>query len=92
MKIPNEVKSGISTAAFTFVALFIPALLGWLSSIASWASASGHAPLPGISTLGYAAVSALLAALTGVLTTVFRWVQGHSNVIPGEPPTFSGGK
>lgn len=92
MKLPNPIKSGIASACFTFVGLFIPALLGWFSKVSEWASSSGAKPLPGLSSLGYAAVAAAMAALTGLVTFVFRWAQGRFSWVPGQPPQFQGSK
>lgn len=89
MNLPDPVRSGISSAALVFLVTFLPAVLGWLGDLAEWASSSGHTPLPGISTLGYAAVSAVLAAVGGLAMGLFRWAQGRTNLIPGQPPTFS---
>lgn len=89
MKLPDPVRSGLSSAALVFLITFLPAVLGWLGNLAEWASSSGAEPLPGLSTLGYAAVSAVLAAVGGLVMGVFRWAQGRSNLIPGQPPTWT---
>lgn len=87
---PNAVKSGITTAIAVFLFTFLPAVLGLMGQLAEWASSSGAEPLPDISVLGYAAVSGVLAAIGGVVWGVFRWAQAHSDLIPGQPPTFAG--
>lgn len=89
--LPGPIKSGITAAIVTFLTLFVPALIGFLKGLATWASKSGHAPLPGISTLGYAAISAVLAALSGLGLALVRWAQGRFSWVPGTPPTFHGG-
>lgn len=85
----NALKSGLWTALFTFLGLFIPTLLSWTQKIAEWASSSGHTPLPGISTLGYAAVSAAMAAITGLIAFAWRAAQ-TTKYWPGQPPKFVG--
>lgn len=88
----NAVKSGFTTAIAVFLFTFIPAVTGFLASLAKWSSSSGATPLPAISTLGYAAVSGVLAAIGGLVWGIFRWAQAHSDVIPGQPPSFQGTK
>lgn len=92
MALPNAVKSGVTTAIAVFLFTFLPAALGLMGELAQWASSSGAEPLPDISVLGYAAVSGVLAAVGGIVWGVFRWAQANSNLIPGSPPEFQGGK
>lgn len=92
VKIPDPIKSGISTAAFTFVVMFLLGIGGSLTSLAQWASSSGATPLPSISAIGYAAVGAATAAITGLVATIVRWAQGKFAWVPGKPPQFQGGK
>lgn len=92
MKLPDWLKSGISSAIVVFLVTFLPATLNWISGMLAWASSSGATQMPGVSTLGYAFVSALLAALAGVLMAAFRWAQSKYSFVPGKPPQFQGGK
>lgn len=90
MKLANSVKSGLSTAAWTFAGTLIVLSAGWLQSLAQWSSTNGHAPLPGLSTVGYAVVGALISAASGLVALGFRLVQANTNLIPGAPPQFAG--
>lgn len=91
MKLPDAIKSGITTAVAVFLGMFIPALTGWVTSLQNAINSHGHIPAPSISTLGYAAMSAAVAAGTGLAWAVFRWAQGRFPWIPGTPPQFQGG-
>lgn len=83
----NALKSGLWTALFSFLGLFVPTVLSWTQQVSKWASTSGHAPLPGLSTLGYAVVSAGSAAVAGLIAFLFRALQ-TKNALPGNAPTF----
>lgn len=82
--LPDSVRSGLNTAVFSFLGLFLPALLGWLGRLSE--AVDGGTPLPSVSTLGKAAFSASLAVLIGLINTAFRAVQAKTG--KGNPPTY----
>ncbi len=82
-------KGALFTALWAFLAQVIILSVGWLQSVAAWASASGHAPLPGLSTIGYAIVAAFTSAMAGVVSFAVRAVQANGVKVPGLPaPTY----
>lgn len=83
-KLPDPVRSGLNTAVFSFLGLFLPALLGWLGRLSE--AVNGGTPLPSVSPLGKAAFSAALAVLIGLINTAFRAVQARTG--KGNPPTY----
>lgn len=83
----NSLKSALFTALWTFVGTTALLSVGWLQSLAGWASSNGHAPLPGLSTIGYAVIGALVSASSGLVAFIVRTAQAQ-NVIPGSPPAF----
>lgn len=91
MKLPDSVKSALSTALWTFIGSVLILSTGWLADLAKWASSSGKTPLPGLSVIGYAVLSALFAAAGGIVSFLVRYAQSK-NVLPGEPPKFVGGQ
>lgn len=91
MNLTDPLKAALSTALWTFIALFSITTLGWLSSVAEWASKSGHTQFPGLSVLGYGVVSAIVAAASGLVAFIVRFAQSK-NVLPGTPPAFTGSK
>jgi hypothetical protein len=83
----NAIIAGRNVAAWTFVASFCGAALGFVQRVTEWASASGQHPFPEVSVLGYALVAAIGAAATGTLATIVRWAQGRLG--RGNPPSYS---
>jgi hypothetical protein len=84
-RLPDSVRSGLNTAIFSFLGIFLPSLLGWLGRLSE--SVDGGTPLPSVSTLGKAAFSAALAVLIGLINTAFRAVQAKTG--RGNPPKYS---
>lgn len=66
---------GLRTAIFTFVGLFVPALLGFFQRVSEWAASGGTADFPATSTLVLAAVSAGTAALSGLVSFFWNWIE-----------------
>ena len=83
-KLPDSVRSGLNTAIFSFLGIFLPSLLGWLGRLSE--AVDGGTPLPSVSPLGKAAFSAALAVIIGLINTVFRAVQAKTG--KGNPPTY----
>ncbi len=83
-RLPDSVRSGINTAVFSFLGIFLPALLGWLGRLSE--AVDGGTPLPPFTTLGKAAFSAAIAVLIGLINTAFRAVQSKTG--KGNPPTY----
>lgn len=61
-----EIRSGVRVFVYTFLASFIPAMLGFLSDILDWTSQDGAA-FPAVDTLGKATVAAFVGALAGLI-------------------------
>lgn len=78
-------KGALFTALWAFLAQIGVLSIGWAQSVASWASASGHAPLPGLSTVGFAVVAAFTSAMSGLVSFVVRAVQANGVKLPGLP-------
>lgn len=85
----NELKAAVSTAIFTFIALFGASLIGWVQAVVDWSAAGGVDVFPDVSVLGKAAVAAAGAALTGLINFAVRWAQAQG-VLPGRGPTYPG--
>ena len=66
-------RSALRVATYTFLGVFLPALLGWLSDVNDWVNSDGSA-FPSVSTLTKAAVSAFSAVLSGALAYVYNRV------------------
>lgn len=67
----------LRTFIIAFLALFIPALLGWLQALMNWANGDGSEPFPSYDTLQKAAVSAAVAALIGLVNWVWNAVEDN---------------
>ena len=79
-------RSAVRVAGYTFVGVFLPALMGWLSDVNDWVNSDGAA-FPSVSTLTKAAVSAFSAVLSGALAYVYNRVPlGASSSYGGTPP------
>lgn len=85
----DALKSALFSALWSFAATVLVLSLGWLASVAQWASTSGHSPLPGLSVIGYAVVGAFISAFAGLISFVVRFLQGKG-ILPGTPPKFGG--
>ena len=76
---PSNVKAaatrGARIALFTFIATFIPALLGFLAKVTEWASSNGETAFPDASTLVYAVASAVCAAFAGLIGFLWNWLE-----------------
>jgi hypothetical protein len=83
-RLPDSVRSGLNTAIFSFLGIFLPSLLGWLSRLSE--AVDGGTPLPSVSPLGKAAFSAALAVVIGLINAAFRAVQAKTG--RGNPPTY----
>ena len=83
----DALKAAVSTSLWAFIGIFGMSLLGWLSEVASWASASGADPFPKTSVLGYALVSAAAAAAAFAVAGAVRYAQTRG-WIPGKPPHY----
>lgn len=66
---------GLRTALFTFIGLFVPSLLGFITKVSDWAASGGSADFPTTSTLVYAAVAAACAALSGLVGFLWNWLE-----------------
>lgn len=66
----DTLKRVLRTFVISFVALFVPSVLGFLGELTKWASARGQSPFPDLSVLGYAGVIAISAGLIAVLNLV----------------------
>jgi hypothetical protein len=71
----DTLKRVLRTFVISFVALFVPATLGFLGEITKWAAARGEQPFPDLSVLGYAGVIAISAGLIAVLNLVVNLVE-----------------
>lgn len=85
----DAIKAAAYTALWTFLGSLAVLCMSWLTDVANWANASGHATLPNLSTVGFAVLSALLAAASGFVTFVVRALQS-AGALPGSPPKYNG--
>jgi hypothetical protein len=88
MTLPNSLKAGLYTAAFSFITLFGAALTGWLNDFVMWASSDGATAIPDGSTLAKAAAAAAGASLIGLVNFVLRWAGDRTGIGP-ETPTYT---
>lgn len=65
----------LRTFIISFLALWIPYLIGFLNDLANWANGNDKAPFPDISALGEAGVSAAAAALIALINLVWNAVE-----------------
>lgn len=77
----NYLKAGAWTALATFLTIFVPAALGWLSEVSS----TGNLADPSV--LRSAAVSAAAAAVSAAVTAVLVALR-KQEWFPAEPPTY----
>lgn len=83
--LPPAVWSGLVNAGATFLAVFLPALVGWVQTLTK--AISDHRVLPGASVLTSAALAGVSAAFAGLGTYVVRQIQHSTNT--GSPPVFT---
>jgi hypothetical protein len=69
-KHPNF-RSALRVFTYTFLAGFVPALLGFLTDVLDWTSQDG-AVFPDVDTLGKALVAAFVAGLAGLIAYVYN--------------------
>lgn len=68
----------LRTFIISFLALFIPALLGWLNDLLNWANGTGEGqPFPSYDTLAKAAISAAAAALIALVNWLWNAVEDN---------------
>lgn len=92
--LPDPVKAGASTAAFVFLGIFVPALLGWLTDVQSWlADLGGNAPdarpFPDPDVLTKAAFAAASAAFIGLINWGWRAAQRRFSWLPDSGPRYA---
>jgi hypothetical protein len=83
----NPAKAALSTAAFTFVALFGAAVAGWVQDVTDWASTEGTAVFPSVNVVGKAFIAALGAAAAGLVNYLVRKAQ-DKGLAPGNGPIY----
>ena len=69
---PN-LRSAVRVFAYTFLASFVPAMLGFLNDVLDWTQQDGAA-FPAVDTLGKAIVAAFVASLAGLLAYIYNRV------------------
>ena len=87
-RIIKALRPALWTALFTFLALFIGTLTGWLSDVSD-AIAAGNGEgfvLPDPSVLAKGAMSVAAAAFTGLVNFIIRYLQSVAGV--GKVPTY----
>ena len=67
---PN-LRSALRVFTYTFLASFVPAVLGFLSDLLEWTQDDGAA-FPAVDTLGKAVVAAFVGALAGLIAWVYN--------------------
>lgn len=66
-----EVRSAARVFVYTFLATFVPAILGFLGDVLDWTSQDGAA-FPAVDPLGKAIVAAFVGALAGLIAFVYN--------------------
>lgn len=69
-----EVRSALRVAVYTFLGIFVPAIMGWLADVNSWVD--GDQDFPSLSALGKMAIAAFSATLSGMLAYVYNKLPG----------------
>lgn len=83
----DALKAAAYTALWTFLAIFLTAVLGWLTALTEWATSDGGAVVfPDPAVLVKAMVAAVAAALAFVVAAVVRLAQAAG--APGQPPSY----
>lgn len=91
--LPDPVKAAGAMFVLAFVGIFGPALLGWLTELATWvadvgAGAPDARPFPDPSVLSKALFAALSAGFLALVNYVFRAAQQRFSWIPGSGPKY----
>jgi hypothetical protein len=84
----NAVKSALYTALWTFIAVALGLLTGWLGQVIE-ALSSDEFILPDPSGAVKAIAAAAVAGFSGVVAVVIRLIQANS-AFPGQPPSYPG--
>lgn len=74
----DSVHRAIRTFVISFLALFVPGLLGWLNELTEWAASNGQKPFPDGTNLSFLFVSALVSAVITLLNLVWNLVEDAS--------------
>ncbi len=76
---PSDLKAaavrGLRAAIFAFLGTFVPAMVGWLHDVSTWAADGGATGFPTTSALVYTAASALAAASAGFVGFLWNWLE-----------------
>jgi hypothetical protein len=70
---PQDVKYAIRSFVFSFLGLFVPGVLGWLTTWTQWAPGQ---PYPDFAPVAAAAVAAVAGASVALVTLIWRGVEG----------------
>jgi hypothetical protein len=65
----------LRTFIISFLALFIPALLGWLNDLLNWANGTENQPFPSYDTVTKAAVTAAASAVIALVNWAWNAVE-----------------
>ena len=84
----SAVRSTLTVYLFSFVGIFGASLIGWVTTVADWASKHGSDPFPSTSVLGYAFVAALTSGAPALVAGLVRGVQTATGT--GNVPTYQG--
>jgi hypothetical protein len=82
--LPHWAWAGLTTAFATFLAIFLPALTGWVGQATN--AITTHGAIPDISIVVAAAFAGLSAAVAGIGNAFVRFVQTKFGV--GSPPEY----
>jgi 1,4-dihydroxy-2-naphthoate octaprenyltransferase len=66
-------RSAVRVFVYTFLATFVPAILGFLGNVLDWTAQDG-AVFPAVEPLGKAVVAAFVGAVAGVIAYVYNKV------------------
>lgn len=84
----DKLYSALKTFVVSFVALFVPSLLGFLHNAQEWASMTGdEANFPSLEPLGKAVVSAIIAGVVAVVNYLTNLGQ-ERGVLPGRAAKY----
>jgi hypothetical protein len=88
-------RSALRVFSYTFLASFVPAILGFLSDLLEWTE-TDDASFPAVDTLGKAIVAAFIAALAGLIAFVYNKLpigaaSTYGTPLPPPPPPGDGG-
>ena len=77
-------RSALRVSVYSFLGVFVPALLGWLGNVNEWVGSDG-AVFPSVSILTKAAISATTAALSGLIAYVYNRLPVGADATYGTP-------